>query len=260
MAEKLLRKGQRVYAADGTFLGRLLQCDARFMVIGRSRWKPDHWIIGNEEVAAFAADVVILRSVPSALRPETSERWWPTPDPLGNADGIDLEPLRAGMAELDDKDAGTSPPWRAPAEDAAARATPVPSADDARRLDRERRVRLDARTERLITAEVEDLELGAPSEVPPGLESAHDAAFDVEPVDPVPARRERGAVRKIIAAPRVEAPAKPRPPELTPVGEDACRTPRTLERVLRGAGLSVAEAHAIAEDGFRGLAALHGRG
>ncbi len=71
MAEKLLRKGQSVYAADGTYLGRMLQCDARFMVIGNSRWKPDHWIIPNEEVAAAADEVVILRGVPGALRPET---------------------------------------------------------------------------------------------------------------------------------------------------------------------------------------------
>jgi hypothetical protein len=32
MAEKLLRKGQSVYAADGTYLGRLLHYDPRFMV------------------------------------------------------------------------------------------------------------------------------------------------------------------------------------------------------------------------------------
>jgi hypothetical protein len=260
MAEKLLHKGQSVYAADGTYLGLLLQCDARFMVVGSRRWGPDHWIVPNEEVAAAAPDIVILRTIPAALHLETAEPWWPPSDHIGNADGVDVEPLRAGMAEVEDKSVGTR---RHASGDPSSNADdpprpPLPSPDDVIGLDRERIERLDAQVERLIAAEIEDLELGAACARPAGMAAGprERAAFVRDALEPVPWPAE--TTPRPIASPPQRAgqvPAEPR--VLTGAGAEASRTPETFELVLCAVGFSVVEAQAIATGGFRGLRTLH---
>jgi hypothetical protein len=259
MAEKLLRRGQTIYAADGTYLGRMLQCDARFMVIGNSRWKPDHWIIPNEEVAAASGNAVILRSLPDAIRPEISELWWPPCDPIGNANGVDLEPLRAGMAEMEDKRVGTAEtrPAGASVAGRGSRADPpLPTPEDAYGLERERVARIDAQVDRYIAAEIEDFQIAAACATPSGFEhvARYDVAFALDATSWTHGNVETmPRALSSVSARRGEARSAP---ALSLVGNGASRNPRALERVLRKAGFSRLEAKAIVSGGFQALAAF----
>lgn len=145
MAVLLVDKGQAVYSADGAYVGRVLQCDASLVVVGESRWALDHYLLSRDDVAASNARIAILRMPRADVRPESSEPWIPPRDAEGRAAGVDQEPLRAGMAEVEDPRVGTeaSPPaasaprpaWPrgAPAEAEAAR----PGADVGRRIEEE---------------------------------------------------------------------------------------------------------------------------
>lgn len=262
MAEKLLRTGQAVYAADGTYLGRLLQCDARFMVIGKSRWRPDHWLVANEDVAATDHDAVILRTLPDSIRPETAEAWWPPSDRIGNANGVDLEPLRAGMAEMLDKSVGVVP---LPSPAGTSRPEPpLPSPEDVDRLDRERLDRIEAVIDRYIAAEIEDLEIDAACASPPGFEhcARYDTAFGLDRTGWIEEQVRAGAQRSGppggpgFVTPPPAPPVSTVPAPASTVGAEASRSAAALGRLLREQGFSAAEAEAIASGGFEALARL----
>jgi hypothetical protein len=253
MMTPTVRKSQTVYAADGTCLGRVLQCDSHFVVIGRGRLTSDHIVVPLEEVAASGSDVLFLRALPSAVLPETAEPWTPPADASGNANGVDLEPLRVGMAEIEDKNVGIAPPPgesatdRPPAEE---RDAPLPSPDDVWRLDCERIARLDAEIDECLVEELEDFEIGAACAPPAGEEMAGPSRDLVER-PPEPAAT--GEQREERPAPRVTVrPAR----TLTPAAMRALRSARRFEHVLRRAGFSRVEASAIAAGGFKALASL----
>jgi hypothetical protein len=255
--ESIVRKGQTVYAADGTYLGGVLQFDSSFIVVGRSRWTSDHVIIPVEEVAASESNLLILRDLPDAVRSETAEPWSPPPDPSGNANGVDIEPLRAGMAELEDRCVGIA---RIPEAGAEARASIrgaegdalLPSPEDARALTRERIAKLDSEVDRCILEELEDFAIGSACASPASEEAAgtdatretvtlspRSRSLHVQPSDEVPAR----------------ASARARPP-ITRAATKAAQSRRALERIVQSSGFSRAEAQAIAAGGFAALVAL----
>jgi hypothetical protein len=253
--ENIVRKGQTVYAADGTLLGGVLQCDSHFLVVGRSRWTSDHFVIPVEEVAASGSNLLILRALPEDMRPETAEPWTPAPDPSGNANGVDIEPLRAGMAEIEDAGAGiaASPEVDAAGEASTRRAIPdplLPSPEDARGLERERVARLDAEIDRHLVDELEDFELGAGC-APPAAEETPRGTPAVSPPRPLAPHVRRGerAVRREVAGPAAT---------LSPAAMKATRSTRAFERILRRSGFSPAEARAIATGGFDALVSLAG--
>lgn len=247
--ESIARRGQTVYAADGTHMGSVLQCDSRFIVIARSRWTSDHLVVALEEVAASGSDLLILRDLADALRPETAEPWTPAPDPSGNADGVDLEPLRAGMAEIEDRSAGITAARRAPAP-APEPDAHLPTPDDAWELKRVRIARIDAEIDRCIGDELADFEIGAGC-APPTPE-AGGARGPSEPVGRAPPPRLQDVLRRAEAA-----PASPgRPPTATRAATLAARSKRAFERALHRVGFSRLEAKAIAAGGFRTLSAL----
>ena len=247
--ENHVRRGQTVYAADGTYLGGVLQCDSRFVVIGRSRFTSDHVVVPIEEVAASASDVLILRDLPGAIRPETAEPWAPPPDASGNANGVDLEPLRAGMAEIEDESFGiaaASGPGEAPRP--AERDALLPSPEDVWRLDGERVARLDAEIDRCLAEEIEDFEIGAGC-APPAWEEP--AQGDVEDRRPRPAEEVRKGEEP---PPRRGGLSAPR--RATRAATKAARSSQAFERMVQGAGFSRAEARAIAAGGFVGLSSF----
>jgi hypothetical protein len=264
MAEELLRKGQPVYAADGTYLGRLLQRDAQFMVIGKSRWRPDHVLVADEEVAAVSSDAVLLRSLPERILPETAQRWWPAPDPLGNADGVDLEPIRAGMAELEEKAVGTwsVPPLLEPVVAPAPPPMQLPSDEDAYGLACARVARLEAQVERRIAAEIEDVEIEGACVAPPGFEPG--ARYEVEePWEGVIGRGRSPLARPFgtaVEPARSSASGRGGAPATSSLAHEASSSPQALARVLRAAGFSPVEAEAIAGGGFGALARVAAAG
>ncbi len=247
--ENIARRGQTVYAADGTHMGSVLQCDSRFIVIARSRWTSDHLVVAMEEVAASGSDLLILRDLADALRLETAEPWTPAPDRSGNADGVDLEPLRAGMAEIEDRSAGCAPARGTPAP-AAEPGAHLPTQEEAWELERARIARIDAEIDRCIGEELADFEMGAGC-APPTPEA--DGARPSEPVGRAPPPRLQDVLRRAEAA----ASALPgRPQTATRAGALAARSRRAFERALHRVGFSRLEAKAIAVGGFRTLSAL----
>ena len=246
--ENDVRRGQTVYAADGTYLGGVLQCDSRVVVIGRSRFTCDHVVVPVEEVAASASDVLILRDLPEAIRPETAEPWTLPPDASGNANGVDLEPLRAGMAEIEDEGVGTAPAsGRREAPRPAEWNALLPSPEDVWRLDGERVARLDAEIDRCLAEEIEDFEIGAGC-APPASEEP--AQANVEDRRPAPAEE----IRKSEEPPPRRGGSAPR--RATRAAAKAARSSQAFERMVQGAGFSRAEARAIAAGGFAGLASF----
>jgi hypothetical protein len=256
--QKIVRRGQAVYAGDGQHLGAVLQCDSRIMIIGRSRWASDHFVVPVEEVAASGPDLVILSALMDSVRPETAVPWSLPRDPVGNANGVDLEPLRAGMAEIEDERAGiaASPPGDAVDAPEARRARPdppLPSPEDAWELERVRMARVEAEIDRRIAEELEDFEMGAGCALPMAEEGSRLGARRELAGRPSPShaldasQADRGHVRSggVAAAPTV-----------TRAAMEAARGTRSLERSLRSAGFSRAEAKAIAVGGFHALASL----
>lgn len=112
--------GQTVYAADGARLGRVLQCHESGFVVERGIVFAQDYPVFWDEVLTADGEVVRLRFPACALlREEDAEPWDPPRDPEGTAGGVDLEPLRAGMAEVDEDQArlaaapaGVAPPPR----------------------------------------------------------------------------------------------------------------------------------------------------
>ncbi|HEX9288734.1 MAG TPA: hypothetical protein VF904_04345 [Anaeromyxobacteraceae bacterium] len=264
MAEKLQRSGAAVYAADGTYLGRQLQCDHSFMVIAKSWWRLDFFVVPLEEVAEVGAASVTLRCLADDVRPETADPWSPPPDPLGNANGVDLEPLRAGMAEFDGTHATASPEPRTSQPVTMSRPDPpLPSPEDIYGLDRERIARIDAQIDRYIAAELEDLLIAASCETPAGFQhvASYEAAFDLDATTHAhrpPAHRTR-VVFPVPAGDRgtrFQENVAPESRISSFVGDEAARDPQALERALRRAGFSLVEAEAIASGGYEALAAL----
>ena len=74
------------------------------------------------QVRFLEEEVVVLRSIPTEILPETSEPWWPARDPLGNADGVDLEP---SLVEAHHGDQGCRRALHAPQDPADPGATSV---------------------------------------------------------------------------------------------------------------------------------------
>jgi hypothetical protein len=255
---KSVRRGQAVHAADGRRLGAVLQCDSRFMIIGRSRWASDHVVVPIELIAASGPDLVIRSAPMDSVWPETAEPWPLLRDPVGNANGVDIEPLRAGMAEIDDERAGTvaGAPGDAVDTTETERARPdppLPSPEDAWELERARMARVDAEIERRIAGEVEDFENGAGCALPmaeeaPRLGAGHEGADRPLRSRALDAARAGGSHVR----PGGFAATWP----LTRAATAAARGTRALEHRLRSAGFSRAEAKAIAVGGFHALASL----
>lgn len=255
---KIVRKGQAVYAADGQRIGAVLQCDSCIMIIGRSRWASDHVVVRIEQVAASGPDCVILSAAVGAVRPETAEPWPLPRDPVGNANGVDIEPLRAGMAEIEDERAGTA---ASPADDAvdapdtgrARPDPPLPSPEHAWELERARMAREDAEVERRIAEELEDFENGAGCALPMGEEVPRiGAGRDI--ADRPLSSRALDASQADGRHDRAGGFAATR--ALTRAATQAARGTRALEHFLRSAGFSRSEAKAIAVGGFHALASL----
>lgn len=105
-----VRRGSPVLAADGERVGRVLRSGDAYLVIERGYCFSEHYFVRFEEIAAVEPGQVRLRVRGDALVPDTvSERWDPPCDPLGTDEGIDIEPLRAGMAEVDERQHGVAP-------------------------------------------------------------------------------------------------------------------------------------------------------
>lgn len=262
----LQRGGITVYAADRTYLGRLLRRDDRFLVVATSWWRLDFLVVPYEEVAAVRRSTLVLRCLADGVRLETAEPWSPPPDPLGNANGVDVEPLRAGMAEFDGKQVDASPkPRVSPPLVMSRPEPPLPSPDDIHRLDRERIERIDAQIDRYIAAELEDLLIAASCETPPGFEHAasYETAFGVNASAAAHRHPDREA-RIVVAVPAGDGGARVQE-EVGPdrifsfVGDAVARDPNALEQILRSAGLSALEAEAIVSGGYGALAALRPR-
>src|SRR6266568_2960516 len=97
------RQGQIVYGSDGVRLGRVFHCDDFGFVVGKGIVFREDCPVFYDEVLSAEGDEVRLRFPSSALvREEDAEPWDPPRDPVGSAGGVDLEPLRAGMAEIDE--------------------------------------------------------------------------------------------------------------------------------------------------------------
>ena len=260
MAEKLQRNGAAVYAADGTYLGRQLQCDHGCMVIAKSWWRLDFFIVPVEDIAEVGEGSLTLRCLANDVRPETADPWSPPPDPLGNANGVDLEPLRAGMAELDGTHAARLEPRISQPVTMPRPEPPLPSPEDIYGLDRERIARIDAQTERYIAAELEDLLIAASCEIPIGFQhvASYETAFDVDATARLPAHRAR-VVFPVSAGERSassQEDVQPKSRTSSFVGDEAARDSAALARALRRAGFSLVEAEAIASGGYEALAAL----
>ena len=97
------RQGQIVYGSDGVRLGRVFHCDDFGFVVVKGIVFREDYPVFYDEVLSAEGDEVRLRFPSSALvREEDAEPWDPPRDPVGSAGGVDLEPLRAGMAEIDE--------------------------------------------------------------------------------------------------------------------------------------------------------------
>jgi AhpD family alkylhydroperoxidase len=97
-----VRPGQIVYASDGARLGRVSHCHDSGFVIAKGVVFAKDYPVFYDEVLTAEGGVVQLRFASSALLcEEEAEPWDPPRDPVGTAGGVDLEPLRAGMAEID---------------------------------------------------------------------------------------------------------------------------------------------------------------
>ncbi|MFL5300931.1 MAG: hypothetical protein ACJ79R_11385 [Anaeromyxobacteraceae bacterium] len=254
---KIVRKGQAVYAADGRRLGAVLQCDSSIMIIGQSRWASDHVVVPIEQVAASGPGLVILSAPMDSIRPETAEPWPLPRDPVGNANGVDIEPLRAGMAELEDERVTAASPsgdaMGAPETERTRPDPPLPSPEDAWELERARMARVDADLERRIAEELEDFEIGAGCALPTAEEVPRIGAGRELADRPLPSRT-RDASQADGGHDRPGGFAATR--TLTRAATEAARGPRALEHFLRSAGFSRAEAKAIAVGGFHALASL----
>ncbi|WP_235969384.1 carboxymuconolactone decarboxylase family protein [Anaeromyxobacter diazotrophicus] len=98
-----VRRGQVVYGSDGVHLGRVFHCEAAGFVVERGLVFAEDYPVFYDEVGTVEGEEVRLRIPSHALvREEEAERWDPPRDPVGSAGGTDLEPLRAGMAEVEE--------------------------------------------------------------------------------------------------------------------------------------------------------------
>ena len=103
IASQGVRCGQNVYAADGARLGRVSHCHDSGFVVVKGLVFAKGYPVFYDEVLHVDGDAVRLRFTADAfLSEEESEPWDPPRDPVGSAGGTDLEPLRAGMAEVDE--------------------------------------------------------------------------------------------------------------------------------------------------------------
>jgi hypothetical protein len=170
---------------------------------------------------------------------------------------VDIEPLRAGMAEIEDERAGTAASPRGDAVDApeterARPDPPLPSPEDAWELERARMERVDAEIEQRIAGELEDFEIGAGCALPmaeeaPRIGAGHELA-------------DRPLLSRALDASPAGSHVRPggfvATWTLTPAATETARGTRALEHFLRSAGFSRAEAKAIAVGGFHALASL----
>jgi len=98
-----VRRGQVVYGCDGVRLGRVFHCDVTGFVVEKGIVFPEDYPVFYDEVLSADGDEVRLCVSSDALvREAEAEPWDPARDPEGTDSGIDLEPLRAGMAEVDE--------------------------------------------------------------------------------------------------------------------------------------------------------------
>jgi hypothetical protein len=105
-----VRKGQTVYGSDGVKLGRVSQCEDQGFLLESGRFFTEDYLVAYGDVAGTDGERVRLRIAAGALvREEDAEPWGTPPDPSGNANGADTEPLRAGMAEIDEKEGNARP-------------------------------------------------------------------------------------------------------------------------------------------------------
>jgi hypothetical protein len=99
---RTVRRGSPVLAADGERVGRVLRSSEQYLVVVRGHCFAEHYFVRGDQVAGIEHQRVRLCVRADALQPDTdSEAWDPPLDPLGTDDGVDIEPLRAGMAEVD---------------------------------------------------------------------------------------------------------------------------------------------------------------
>ncbi len=269
-----VRRGQTAYDSEGKRLGRVIQCDQTGFFIEKGFVFPEDYRVEYDEVLAVEADEVRLRFPASALVPEEeADSWDPARDPVGTSSGTDLEPLRAGMAEIDEKQGrassssagdGEKPParhgaraWReaqARSDGSAEAAHRQLARPSARRPERAPAVS-DGEVEKRIDEEVEDFERGAgcgrrsdvllqrEAEVRASASASQEPASGEGTRAGPPAAHEGGHPLPAAPSPHAAAPSPAKSPsparrlDYREAAPGALAAMMALERYVRGCGL-----------------------
>jgi AhpD family alkylhydroperoxidase len=269
-------RGQTAYDSAGIRLGRVIQCDESGFFIEKGLVFAEHYRVEYDEVASAEADQVRLRFTASELVPEEeADPWNPERDRVGTAGGTDIEPLRAGMAEIDEEQrrdrsssagGGKEPPPRRGARawrdalarevrlDESARAARRQLAPPSARRPERAPVESEGELEQRIEEEVEDFERGGGSGrrsdvlLERAAEERARAAASQGAVTGEGARaggpptRERrrqpaASAPRAPASPTAASPAAARRLDYAAVAPEAVKAMLALERYVRGCGL-----------------------